>query len=193
MDPVAIGVKQQNNKYLVTTSDFNYFNPTQRTILFGAKRYGIGYGEMQLSEVVGIHARAANGVFIYDQNGLNLSIQPFSGEFSVYTNRAWNNNYIYQPGVTGGLHISGLVVNVKSGQVFTNYFRSSGITHDQYNMHGYEAYFTLSKVVGIGYDVSRFNGIERRMVDLSLMNVIHMNIEEDSMQKSMGVGIRYGY
>lgn len=202
LSPVALGVKQHQDRYFLTLSDFHHFNPNKRDY-FGIKRYGIGYSGMDLGEVGSIHGLAANGIPIVSTIeerqgvGFNFSIEPFSGEYSIYTNKAWNNNYMYQPAIAGGIQANllgfTLITNIKAGYVLTNYFMEEGLWFDQYNMVGYSAYLVFFKVFGLGYDYSRFNNIDRRILDASILNRIHLNYEEDSRNRALGIGFRYSY
>lgn len=191
---MAIGVKQQNDKYFFQVSDFNYFNPTKPDN-FKLTRYGLGYGGMQIGTAAGMHGVASNGIMLGKPTPIFLGIEPFSGEISAYTDRSWNNNYMYQPAIDIGVQTNayGLTITglLKAGIVVTNYFETQGVDAEYYQMTGGAIYLTVPKGLGFGYDISHFNNIDKKIIDFSFLNKLHFNYEEKANDKSLSIGYRF--
>lgn len=161
-DSIAIGVQSQENNKRVLLGDYNTFD-SRRTLPYGVHQYGLGRGEFEVGNPIGIMGEANNG-FMVGNKGLAIGLEPLNGNVGY---ERYGLEAAWRPGVSLGYHNESLYVGpryVYMTGTNSNYYKGAGI--GAIVQYGPFVYLQNPGMKIISFSLNKILNVERRTDDI---------------------------
>lgn len=176
---VVLGLKSPNT---LTIGDFTSDDLTSKDI-FGFERYGIGHGQMEVSDRLAITADNRSGLFLGSGDGLKLGIEPAGGEVA-YKDRPL---YQWEPGVSAGIRETvgklGVYVAPRAGMAYSNH------VNDCFTGAVIELQVFGLRVTYWENDYKFMNTL--RVYNLDMFNKINVETRQENGDTTTTLGVRF--
>lgn len=178
---IAIGAKKATDTAILI-HDFHMFDIYDEDN-FGLLRYGVGRGQMEISDRLGVTAESRSGVFLYKDSPFNLGLELAAGKIG-YHDRA---EYQWQPGMSIGL-------KEIFGSISFYVGPRAGLSYENHTNTGFMGAVGTIEIFNVGatYWSNDYSGDKQSLCvyDLNAYNKINVQKRLENGEESWSIGYR---